>query len=616
MTRGQKKRLIRIIVCAALLVIAYLMPQPTVRLVLFGAAYLLVGYDVILKSLRGIAHGQVFDENFLMLVATVGAFLIGQYPEGVFVMLFYQIGELFQDIAVARSRRSIAQLMDIRPDYVNIMQDGEMIQSDPDEVAVGDVFYVKPGEKVPLDAVILEGHSALDMAALTGESVPVSVSEGTEILSGSVNLQGLLQCRATKEFGESTVSKILQLVEEASDKKSRSENFITRFAHYYTPTVVILAVLLAVIPPLLVPGAEWKDWIGRALIFLVISCLCALVISVPLSFFGGIGGASSQGILIKGGNYLEALARTGTVVFDKTGTLTRGVFRVQYCLSAGRLSNEELIETAALAETYSSHPIAQSLQQAYGKAVDPERVKDAEDLSGRGISALVDGERIYVGNRKLMDELHLGTEACSDMGTVVYVATPTEYLGLILIADEIKPDAEDAVAELKAGQIRTIMLTGDREEAAQDVAHRLGIDRCYAGLLPADKVARMEAILKDPDAGKVVFMGDGINDAPVLSRADLGVAMGAIGSDAAIEAADIVIMNDEPGKLATAIRISRFTLRIVKENIIFAIGVKVLFLILAAFGLTTIWMGVFADVGVAVLAILNALRCLKPVKES
>lgn len=615
MTKGQKKRLYRIIFSAVLLLAAVLIPHKTVRILFFVASYLLVGWDVIYKSFRGIIQGQVFDENFLMLLATIGAFAIGEYAEGVFVMLFYQVGELFQDMAVARSRQSISQLMDIRPDFVNIRQEGELVQVDPDELSVGDVFYVKPGEKVPLDGRILEGTSSLDMMALTGESVPQEVEAGAEILSGSVNLSGLLCVEATKEFEESTVAKILEMVEEASDKKSRSENFITRFARYYTPVVVILAVLLAVVPMLVVPGAEWQEWLSRALVFLVISCPCALVISVPLSFFGGLGGASKAGILIKGGNYLEALAQTEIAVFDKTGTLTEGSFTVQQVKSAGRITEEELLEKIALAECYSPHPISLSLKKAYGKEPDESRVSGVEELSGRGVSACVDGKRLYVGNVRLMQERGIQVPAATHAGTVVYAADELGYLGMVRISDQVKEDAAFCIETLKKAHVKTVMLTGDRPEAAREVARELGVDQLYAGLLPGDKVEKMEALLSQRSKnGKVIFMGDGINDAPVLTRADIGVAMGGVGSDAAIEAADVVIMNDQPSKLGTAIQISRRTLRIVKQNIVFALGIKVLFLILGAFGIANIWMGIFADVGVAVLAILNAMRCLKAIQ--
>lgn len=615
MTKGQKKRLYRIIFSAVLLLTAVMIPHKTVRILFFVASYLLVGWDVIYKSFRGIAHGQVFDENFLMLLATIGAFAIGEYAEGVFVMLFYQVGELFQDMAVARSRQSISQLMDIRPDFVNIRQDGELVQVDPDELSVGDVFYVKPGEKVPLDGRILEGTSSLDMMALTGESVPQEVEAGAEILSGSVNLSGLLCVEATKEFGESTVAKILEMVEEASDKKSRSENFITRFARYYTPVVVILAVLLAGVPMLVVPGAEWQEWLSRALVFLVISCPCALVISVPLSFFGGLGGASKAGILIKGGNYLEALAQTEIAVFDKTGTLTEGSFTVQQVESTGQITEEELLEKIALAECYSPHPISLSLKKAYGKEPDESRVSGVEELSGRGVSACVDGKRLYVGNARLMQERGIQVPASTHAGTVVYAADELGYLGMVRISDQVKEDAAFCIETLKKAHVKTVMLTGDRPEAAREVARELGVDQLYAGLLPGDKVEKMEALLSQRSKnGKVIFMGDGINDAPVLTRADIGVAMGGVGSDAAIEAADVVIMNDQPSKLGTAIQISRRTLRIVKQNIVFALGIKVLFLILGAFGIANIWMGIFADVGVAVLAILNAMRCLKAIQ--
>ena len=612
MSKKQKKTLVRIILSAVLLVAAALIPVGgIVKLVLFLIPYAVIGWDVLWKAIRNIAHGQVFDENFLMAIATVGAFALGEYPEGVAVMLFYQVGELFQSYAVGRSRQSIAALMDIRPDYANIEQDGKLVQVDPEDVAVGDTIVIKAGEKIPLDGVVLEGSSAVDTAALTGESLPRDVDPGDDVVSGCINQSGLLKVRVTKVFGESTVAKILDLVENSSSKKARAENFITRFARYYTPVVVIGAVLLAVLPPLLF-GGDWSDWLQRALIFLVISCPCALVISVPLSFFGGIGGASKQGILVKGSNYLEALAKTETVVFDKTGTLTKGTFRVT-AVHPDRISKGELLELAALAESYSEHPISRSLREAYQKPVDASRVTDVEEISGHGVRAKVDGHDVYAGNGKWMDRIGASWRNCHRTGTVVHVAVDGEYAGHIVISDAVKPDAAAAIEALKReGVKKTVMLTGDVKAVGEAVAREIGIDEVHAELLPGDKVDQVERLLKNTSGkGKLAFVGDGINDAPVLSRADIGIAMGGLGSDAAIEAADIVLMDDKPSKLAVAVRISRKTLRIVRQNIVFALGIKLLFLALGAFGMANMWEAVFADVGVSVLAILNASRALR-----
>ena len=612
MSKKQKKTLVRIILSAVLLVAAALIPVGgIVKLVLFLIPYAVIGWDVLWKAIRNIAHGQVFDENFLMAIATVGAFALGEYPEGVAVMLFYQVGELFQSYAVGRSRQSIAALMDIRPDYANIEQDGKLVQVDPEDVAVGDTIVIKAGEKIPLDGVVLEGSSAVDTAALTGESLPRDVDPGDEVVSGCINQSGLLTVRVTKVFGESTVAKILDLVENSSSKKARAENFITRFARYYTPVVVIGAVLLAVLPPLLF-GGDWSDWLQRALIFLVISCPCALVISVPLSFFGGIGGASKQGILVKGSNYLEALAKTETVVFDKTGTLTKGTFQVT-AVHPDRISKGELLELAAMAESYSEHPISRSLREAYQKPVDASRVTDVEEISGHGVRAKVDGHDVYAGNGKWMDRIGASWRNCHRTGTVVHVAVDGEYAGHIVISDAVKPDAAAAIEALKReGVKKTVMLTGDVKAVGEAVAREIGIDEVHAELLPGDKVDQVERLLKNTSGkGKLAFVGDGINDAPVLSRADIGIAMGGLGSDAAIEAADIVLMDDKPSKLAVAVRISRKTLRIVRQNIVFALGIKLLFLALGAFGMANMWEAVFADVGVSVLAILNASRALR-----
>ena len=612
MSKKQKKTLVRIILSAVLLVAAALIPvDGIVKLVLFLIPYAVIGWDVLWKAIRNIAHGQVFDENFLMAIATVGAFVLGEYPEGVAVMLFYQVGELFQSYAVGRSRQSIAALMDIRPDYANIEQDGKLVQVDPEDVAVGDTIVIKAGEKIPLDGVVLEGSSAVDTAALTGESLPRDVDPGDDVVSGCINQSGLLKVRVTKVFGESTVAKILDLVENSSSKKARAENFITRFARYYTPVVVIGAVLLAVLPPLLF-GGDWSDWLQRALIFLVISCPCALVISVPLSFFGGIGGASKQGILVKGSNYLEALAKTETVVFDKTGTLTKGTFQVT-AVHPDRISEGELLELAAMAESYSEHPISRSLREAYQKPVDASRVTDVEEISGHGVRAKVDGHDVYAGNGKWMDRIGASWRNCHRTGTVVHVAVDGEYAGHIVISDAVKPDAAAAIEALKReGVKKTVMLTGDVKAVGEAVAREIGIDEVHAELLPGDKVDQVERLLKNTSGkGKLAFVGDGINDAPVLSRADIGIAMGGLGSDAAIEAADIVLMDDKPSKLAVAVRISRKTLRIVRQNIVFALGIKLLFLALGAFGMANMWEAVFADVGVSVLAILNASRALR-----
>ncbi len=604
--------LTRILASAVLFALSFLLPLSGVlRLFYFATVYAVVGWDVLWRAAHNIAHGQVFDENFLMALATIGAFVLGEFPEAVEVMLFYQIGELFQSYAVGKSRQSITALMDIRPDYANIERDGALEQVDPDEVAVGDIIVIKAGEKIPLDGVIIEGSSSLDTAALTGESLPREVAAGDDVISGCINQSGLLRVRVSKEFGESTVSKILDLVENSSSKKARAENFITKFARYYTPVVVIGAVLLALLPPLLL-GGSWNTWIERALIFLVISCPCALVISIPLSFFGGIGGASKAGILVKGSNYLEALSETEIVVFDKTGTLTKGVFQVT-AVHPDTLPESRLLELAALAESFSDHPISRSLRQAYGKPIDSSRVSDVEELSGHGVQARVDGLLICAGNGKLMDRTGVQWHDCHLTGTVVHIAVDGCYGGHIVISDTVKPDAAGAIAALKQMGIRqTVMLTGDARAVAEQTAGQLGLDSFHAGLLPADKVARVEELLEQKSAkGKLAFVGDGINDAPVLSRADIGIAMGGLGSDAAIEAADIVLMDDQPSKIASAMRISKKTLRIVKQNIVFSLGVKGLILLLGAVGLASMQAAIFADVGVMILAVLNASRALK-----
>ena len=621
MTRKLKKRLKRIIIGAAFFAAAVLIENFApglpwyVLLAVFLTAYVIVGGDVVKRAVGNIGKGQVFDENFLMTIATVGAFFVGEYPEAVAVMLFYQVGELFQSYAVNRSRKNITELMDIRPDFANVRRDGVEEQVDPDEVAVGETIVVKPGERIPLDGVITKGNSSLDTMALTGESVPREVLCGEEVISGCINLTGALEVQVSKPFGESTVSKILDLVENASSKKSKSEAFITRFARYYTPSVVAAAALLAILPPL-ITGQAFAPWIHRTLTFLVISCPCALVISVPLSFFGGIGGASKCGVLIKGSNYLEALAKAETVVFDKTGTLTKGSFAVTRCYPRG-ITGERLLELAACAEKDSNHPISRSIVRAYGKNTEQFTVSDVQEIPGHGISVTLNGENVLAGNAKLMKSRKITFQPVKEAGTVVYVAEDGKYRGAVLIEDEIKEDAAFAVSELKkAGVQKTVMLTGDTKAVGEKVAGKLGLDLVYTELLPADKVAHMEELLaRTSEKGRLVFVGDGINDAPVLARADIGIAMGGLGSDAAIEAADIVIMTDEPSKIAAAMRISRKTLAIVRQNIVFALGVKAVVLLLGALGIASMWAAVFADVGVAVIAILNAVRALRVPKE-
>ena len=615
MTKKQKRMLIRILASGVLFVGAVLLPlSGWAELAVFLVPYAVIGWDVLWRAVRNIAHGQVFDENFLMALATIGALAIGEYPEAVFVMLFYQVGEWFQSYAVNRSRTSIAALMDIRPDYANIEVDGQLQQVDPEEVSVGDAIVIKAGERIPLDGVVLEGTSTLDTAALTGESLPRQVQPGDDVVSGCVNLSGLLKVQVTKAFEESTVSKILDLVENASSKKAKAEHFITRFARYYTPIVVLAAVALALLPPLFTQ-VSWLDSNQRALNFLVVSCPCALVISVPLSFFGGIGGASRAGILVKGGNYLEVLAKTEIVVFDKTGTLTQGVFNVT-AIHPDHCDQSQLLELAALAEASSDHPISRSLLEAWGQLPDRSRVTQAEELSGRGVKAVVDGKVICAGNDKLMDEIGVTWHPCHHVGTTVHVAADGVYLGHIVISDQVKPDAQQAIAALKAaGVYKTVMLTGDAKQVGEAVAAQLGLDEVHTQLLPTDKVDRVEGLLKEVSPkGALAFVGDGINDAPVLSRADVGIAMGALGSDAAIEAADIVLMDDKPSKLAQAIAIARRTLAIVRQNIVFALGVKLLVLVLSALGLANLWEAVFADVGVSVIAILNAMRAMRTAK--
>lgn len=608
-----KKQLWRIFVAVIIFIAALVANTYSLwlSLALFFASYIIVGGDVVLRAGRNIVRGNVFDENFLMSIATIGAFAIGEYPEGVAVMLFYQVGELFQGYAVNKSRKSIASLMDIRPDFANVKRGDEIIQMDPDEVSMGEIIVIKAGERVPLDGKVIDGYSMVDTTALTGESVPREVEAGDEILSGCINMNGVLTIQVTKDYGESTVTKILDLVENASSRKSKSEQFITKFARYYTPVVVIIAALLAIIPPLVIDGATFSDWVYRALTFLVVSCPCALVISIPLSFFGGIGGASKSGILVKGSNYLEALAQTEIVVFDKTGTLTKGVFNVQEIHPEG-FSKEELLEVAAYVESYSNHPISSSLKQAYGKTIDNERIANVQEIAGHGVSALVDGQEVVAGNIRLMEKMNIPYFKGDVAGTVVHVAVNGQYAGYILIADEVKADAAQAIHELKNSHIKhTVMLTGDAQSVGLKVGKDLGLDTVYAELLPGDKVEKLEEIfVQKSHKGKLAYVGDGINDAPVLARADIGIAMGGLGSDAAIEAADIVIMNDEPSKIATAIKISKKTLRIAQQNAGFAIGVKVAVLLLSVFGLATMWEAVFADVGVTVLAILNAFRAL------
>lgn len=607
------KRLWRIIIGAAVLATAVLLSlnNEWLQIALFIISYIIVGGDVVKRAVKNIFKGQVFDENFLMSIATIGAFFIGEYPEGVAVMLFYQVGELFQSYAVGKSRKSIASLMDIRPDYANVKKGDELVKVDPDEVQIGDIIVIKAGEKIPLDGKVIEGSSMIDTSALTGESVPREVEVGSDILSGCININGVITAEVTKEFGESTVSKILDLVENASSKKSNSEQFITKFARYYTPVVVIIAVFLAIIPPLVIDGATFSDWIYRALAFLVVSCPCALVISIPLSFFGGIGGASKKGVLVKGSNYLEALAETEIVVFDKTGTLTKGVFNVQEIHPEG-VSKEELLELTAHAESYSNHPISLSLKRAYSKEIDNGRISDVEEISGHGVIATVDGKKVMAGNIKLMKMMDIPYFKGDLIGTIVHVAVNNKYIGYIVIADEVKEDSAQAIKELKAANIKqTVMLTGDNKSIGSKVAKELGLDKVYAELLPADKVEKLEELFSQKSKkGKLAFVGDGINDAPVLARADIGIAMGGLGSDAAIEASDVVIMTDEPSKIATTMKISKKTLKIAHQNIVFAIGIKIIVLILSAFGITTMWAAIFADVGVTIIAVLNAFRAL------
>ena len=617
MNKKQKKVFIRIIVAAALMIILSLLPiEGYLRLGLFMIPYLVISYDILRKAIKGILNKQVFDENFLMAVATIGAIILGEYTEGVAVMLFYQIGELFQSYAVGKSRRNISELMDIRPDYANVQRDGKLEKVDPDEVEIGSIIVVQPGEKIPIDGIIIEGNTTLNTSALTGESLPREAVVGNDVISGCINMTGVLKIQTTKEFGESTVSKILDLVENSSSKKSKSENFISKFARYYTPAVCYGALALAILPPIvrmlffrITP--ERGEWIYRALTFLVISCPCALVISIPLSFFAGIGGASKEGVLVKGSNYLETLSQTKYVVFDKTGTMTQGVFEVSG-VHHSEMENEKLLEYAALVESFSSHPISKSLQKAYGKEIDRNRVSDVEEISGNGVTAKVDGVFVAAGNVKLMKRLGIEYKECHHVGTVVHMAVDGAYAGHILISDLIKPHAKEAIHELKkAGVARTVMLTGDAKNAAEQVAKELGIEEVYSELLPADKVTKVEELLeKKEEKQKLAFVGDGINDAPVLSRADIGIAMGALGSDAAIEAADVVLMDDDPLKIAKAIKISRKCIRIVYENIYFAIGIKIVCLILGTFGIANMWLAIFADVGVMVIAVLNAIRAL------
>lgn len=611
MSKKEKRRLLRILIASAGFVAAFISNLDGLsEFLVFFIPYLIVGGDILWKAARNIIRGQVFDENFLMSIATIGAFCLGEYAEGIAVMLFFQVGELFQSYAVSRSRRSISELMDIRPDYANVLRNGEMIQVDPEEVQINESIVVKPGERIPLDGIITGGFSTIDTSALTGESAPRDAQKGEEVISGCINQTGKLTIQVNKEYGQSTVSKILELVENSSDKKSRSENFITKFARYYTPFVFFAALILAIIPPL-VMGQPFDIWIERALIFLVISCPCALVISVPLSFFGGIGGASISGVLVKGSNYLEALANTEMVVFDKTGTLTKGNFIVSEIYSE-KMSNQELLELAAYAEDYSNHPIAQSIKQAFGKTIDSSRIKDIEEVAGHGVKSVIDGKVVFAGNAKLMKREHISYNNRKLVGTAVHIAVNSEYMGYILVEDEIKQDAPHAITALKsAGITQTVMLTGDADSVGKKVATKLKLDKVYTELLPADKVEHVEELMKQKNEKRsLAFVGDGINDAPVLARADIGIAMGGLGSDAAIEAADVVIMTDEPSKIATVMKISKKTLRIAKQNIVFALGVKGIVLIMGAIGLATMWAAVFADVGVSVLAILNAIRAL------
>ena len=609
-----KKKRIKIILALILFLFAMIVKfeNEWINNAIFIASYIIVGFEIVKKAIRNIVRGKVFDENFLMTIATLGAFGIGEFPEAVAVMLFYQVGELFQSYAVDKSRKSISSLMDIRPDFANVYRNEKIEKVNPDEVKIGEVIIVKPGEKVPLDGNIVEGKTALDTKALTGESMPREVREGDDILSGCINLNGVIKIKVKKEYGGSTVSKILDLVENASSKKSKSENFITKFARYYTPIVVIIALLLAIIPPIVMDNATFSDWIYRALSFLVVSCPCALVISIPLSFFGGIGGASKMGVLIKGSNYLEALSNTEITVFDKTGTLTKGVFEVQKVNAIG-ISEEELLKIAAYAENYSNHPISKSIKQAYKKEIDEKQIANYEELAGLGVAARIEEQDVLVGNEKLMKEKGIQFEKCNEVGTILYIAIKGKYAGYILISDTIKEDAKSTIQELKKNHIKqTVMLTGDKKEVGESVAKEIGIDMVYTELLPDGKVKKVEDLLKTKsEKGKLAFVGDGINDAPVLALADIGMAMGGLGADSAIEAADIVIMTDEPSKIVKAIKLSKKTMRIVKENIIFAIGVKVFVLILAALGISTMWQAVFADVGVSIMAILNALRALR-----
>lgn len=612
-----KKKAIKIIIALILYAISMVIKfeNEWINNGIFIISYIIVGFEIVKKAIRNIFRGKVFDENFLMTVATIGAFGIGEYPEAVAVMLFYQVGELFQSYAVDKSRKSIASLMDIRPDFANLWQDGDIKKVDPDEVKIGDKIIVKPGEKIPLDGIILEGKTTLDTKALTGESSPREVVEGEEVLSGCINLNGVIKVEVKKEYGESTVSKILELVENASSKKSKSENFITKFAKYYTPIVVIIAVILAIVPPLILGIETFSDWIYRALSFLVVSCPCALVISIPLSFFGGIGGASKMGILVKGSNYLEALSHAEIAVFDKTGTLTKGVFEVQK-IEPVQISKEELLEVVAYAENYSNHPISESIKQVYERKIKENEINDYQELSGLGITAKIKGKEVLVGNEKLMNTRKIEFEKCNEIGTILYVAIENKYAGYILISDTIKEDAKTTIHELKKNNIKqTVMLTGDRKKVGENVAEKLGMDNVYTDLLPADKVEKVEELLKaKSEKGKLVFVGDGINDSPVLTLADIGIAMGGLGADSAIEAADIVIMTDEPSKLIKAIKLSKKTMRIVRENIIFAIFVKIAVLVLTAVGVSTMWEAVFADVGVSIIAILNALRALRKIQ--
>ena len=608
-----KKEVIKVVIALILFLISLIIPfeNAWINIGVYIISYLIVGLDVLIEAIKNIFKGEVFFFFFLMTIATIGAFAIGEYPEAVAVMLFYQVGEMFQSYAVDKSRKSIASLMDIRPDFANIKKNGSIEKVSPDKISIGDIIIVKPGEKVPLDGTIVDGNSMLDTSALTGESVPREVSIGDEVLSGSINQNGLIEIKVTKNFGESTVSKILDLVENASSKKSKSENFISKFAKYYTPIVVVIAVLLAIIPPIIFKETEFIQWLYRALTFLVVSCPCALVISIPLGFFGGIGGASKLGVLVKGSNYLEALSKTEIVVFDKTGTLTEGVFEVQKVNSVD-ITKEDLIKYAAYAESFSNHPIANSLKKAYGKDIDNKKISETHELSGLGVNAVVDGKEVFVGNEKLMQEKNIEYIKCNEIGTILYVAINNQFKGTIIISDKIKADAKKAIEKLKKNNVKKIvMLTGDKKAVGESVAKELGLDEVYTELLPNDKVEKVEELMKSKsEKGKLAFVGDGINDAPVLAISDIGIAMGGLGSDAAIEAADVVLMTDEPSKVVDAIKISKKTLKIVKQNIIFAIVVKILVLILSAIGLSNMWQAVFADVGVSVLAILNALRVL------